>query len=149
MPAASYRKRDPLNRRVSTNLDGKLRAAFLARASAAGMSDARYLRHLIEQDAGVASPTEKLRRRTESRIARDNLAHEVNVLGLHFRKIGTNINQMVKQAQLAWQDQKISDSQRLDTARKSATSLAYRHAPTNGWGSASVQDGRDIFFQPA
>ncbi len=62
------------------------------------MSDARYLRHLIEKDIGVASPTEKLKRRTESRVARDNLAHEVNVLGLHFRKLGTNVNQLAKQA---------------------------------------------------
>lgn len=98
MPAASYRKSNPLNRRVSTNLDGKLHAALVARAEAVRMSDARYLRHLVEKDLGVASPTEKLKRRTEARIAQDKLAHEVNVLGLHFRKIGTNINQLAKQA---------------------------------------------------
>lgn len=98
MPAASFRKVNPLNRRVSSNLDAKLYATFVARAASAGMSDASYLRHLIEKDAGEVSPTKQLKRRTESRIARDNLAHEVNALGLQFKKVGTNINQLAKHA---------------------------------------------------
>jgi hypothetical protein len=98
MPAKATRKSNPLNLRISTNVDLKLRKAFLDRAAGAGMSDARYLRYLIEADAGLASPTKSIKRRTEGRVAQDNLAHEVHQVGLHIRKVGTNVNQLSKQA---------------------------------------------------
>lgn len=98
MPARGTRKASPLAHRISTNVDSKLHQAFLARASSTSMSDARYLRHLIEQDVGVASATPSVRRRTLQRQQMDALAHEVNMLGVQLRKVGTNVNQLAKQA---------------------------------------------------
>lgn len=98
MPAKDTRKDNPLERRVSTNLDEGLHQAFLERAKSAGMSDARYLRHLIETDVGAASTRSEPRRRSMQRMQLDSLAHEVNEVGLHIRKVGVNVNQLAKQA---------------------------------------------------
>lgn len=97
MPAKDTRKANPLEHRLSTNVDEALHAAFLERAKAAGLSDASYLRHLIAVDAGAASAAD-LKRRNLKRVSLDNLAHEVNQVGLHIRKVGVNVNQLAKQA---------------------------------------------------
>jgi hypothetical protein len=97
MPAKDTRKANPLEHRLSTNVDDALHAAFLKRAEAVGLSDASYLRHLIALDVGAAS-AEDLKRRNLKRVGMDNLAHEVNQVGLHIRKVGVNVNQLAKQA---------------------------------------------------
>lgn len=98
MPARGTRKSNPLTHRLSTNVDGKLLSAFHARAVATNMSDAQYLRHLIETDTAVTQQTPMLRRRSQQRMQLDGLAHEVNRLGIDVRKVGVNINQLAKQA---------------------------------------------------
>ena len=98
MPAKAMRNVDPLINRLSTNVDRELLQAFRQRALLAGQTDARYLRHLIAEDAGKAVATPPLKRRQMQRVQLDALAHEVNQLGLQFRKIGVNVNQLAKQA---------------------------------------------------
>jgi hypothetical protein len=98
MPAKGTRKTAPLRHRLSTNVDAKLQQTFLSRAAAAGMSDAHYLRHLIEADAGINAATPLIRRRNLKRQQLDTLAHEVNMVGVQLRKVGVNLNQLAKQA---------------------------------------------------
>lgn len=98
MPAKGTRKSAPLRHRLSTNVDGKLQQAFLSRASSAGMSDAQYLRQLIESDASVGGAAKLIRRRNQKRLQLDGLAHEVNLVGVQLRKLGVNVNQLAKQA---------------------------------------------------
>lgn len=98
MPAKETRKANPLANRLSTNVDQKVFKAFRDKAVAAGMTDARYLRQLIEADAGLASAMPAMKRRQMQRMQFDALAHEINQVGLHARKIGVNVNQLAKQA---------------------------------------------------
>lgn len=98
MPAKATRKLYPLANRLSTNVDQKVLEAFREKAVAAGLSDARYLRQLIEADVGSAVAAPALKRRQMQQMHSDALAHEINQVGLLLRKVGVNVNQLAKQA---------------------------------------------------
>lgn len=99
MPAKATRKANPLTCRVSTNLDQKLMQSFRIQAEVSGLSDAMYLRRLVENDVGVVrQATPALKRAQLQRAQKDALAHEINLAGLHIRKLGVNVNQLAKQA---------------------------------------------------
>lgn len=98
MPAKATFKVNPLENRLSTNVDQTLLSSFREKAVAAGLSDARYLRQLIEADAGAGVSTPTLKRRQLQQAQADALAHEINQVGLQLRKVGVNVNQLAKQA---------------------------------------------------
>ena len=94
MPPKGFVKPEPVDRRLKVGLRASDYDRVSARAADAGMTVAAYVRHLVAMDLGQASAPAKPRtdRRTMELLA------EVHMLAMQVKKIGTNVNQMARQA---------------------------------------------------
>lgn len=87
-PTRRPRKRDKL----TLPPDLKLRVA--AEAEAQGMAKATFMVQAIETAVGVARPTPRRKRK----ITDDKLIHALHAVAIQIKKLGTNVNQLAKQA---------------------------------------------------
>jgi hypothetical protein len=93
MPAKGSRKPDRLSRRKKVQVSCALEAAIRERAVAAGMSEARWMRLVLEAAVGLGDGPTK---RAVPLNAR--LLAAFNDCWVQLRKLGTNVNQLAHQA---------------------------------------------------
>jgi hypothetical protein len=96
MPAKGTRKRNPLDHLVKTRLTSDQADALVELAKSCQMTQARYVRQLIEGALNGALQYPKPRRRDFRE--REHLARAINALGLQAKKLGNNVNQLARQA---------------------------------------------------
>jgi len=93
MPARGSRKSELLSRRKKVQVSVALEAEIRARATAAGMSEARWMRTVL---AAAAGRGEMPRRKAVS--VDDRLLAAINQCWVQLKKLGTNVNQLAHQA---------------------------------------------------
>jgi hypothetical protein len=93
MPAKGSRKPDALSRRKKVQVSCALEAEIRKRAAAAGMSEARWMRTVLEAAVGINKPPPR-------RIipTGDEMLAALNDCWRQLKKLGTNINQLARQA---------------------------------------------------
>ncbi|MFO0734203.1 MAG: plasmid mobilization relaxosome protein MobC [Nitrospiraceae bacterium] len=93
MPAKGFTKPEPLSTRIKVGLSDDVAGRLDAKAAAASMTVARYVRSLIEHDLGD--------RQSKPTVARNHatmlLLAEVHTLAMQIKKLGTNVNQIAHQ----------------------------------------------------
>lgn len=94
MPAKGHVKADRLTHREKVSVTPALSAKLAEKAKACGMTKSRFMRHVLEVAVGERDDRPRARRNVRS----DNLSHEVHNLAMHIKKLGTNINQLARQA---------------------------------------------------
>jgi trehalose-6-phosphate synthase len=93
MPAKGHVKSGKL-RQKKVGVPDSLDEAIVRAAKACGMTESRFMRHVLMQAVGQVP---NLPRPKKHRVD-DKLLHNANQLLAHLSKIGVNVNQMAKQA---------------------------------------------------
>lgn len=83
-----------INRRKKVSVPPALDQKIKQRAKDCGMPESKWMRGVLEVAVGDAG---KLPARKRVKDA-DRLAHDINQVGVQLRRLGTNINQLAKQA---------------------------------------------------
>ncbi|MDX2264114.1 MAG: plasmid mobilization relaxosome protein MobC [Hyphomicrobiales bacterium] len=95
MPAPGHRKPDSLCRRIRVQLSDVEQRRLAAAAKDAGVSQSAYVRALIASaTTGAKHPTPPRSKRTAEKLE----IAEVHQLAMQVKRLGTNVNQMAKQA---------------------------------------------------
>ena len=93
MPARGHLKSDPVDHRIRVQLTAAQAARLAELANAASMSQSEYMRSLLDSAAGVATPP-KAKRQSGAMLQ----LVEIHELAMQVKKLGTNINQLARQA---------------------------------------------------
>ena len=94
MPVKGYRKPERMDRRVKAAFTHAEALDLADKAKACGLTQAKYLRALALAAAGDNTKAPKRKRSIQT----NKLSHDVHLLGMQVKKLGTNINQLAKQA---------------------------------------------------
>ena len=98
MPNEGYRKPDPLTQRVKVQFSKAQEDAIAQKADENGLTVAGYIRAVVLADmetsttAGAAGPRQARKHATMLEVA------ELHALAMQVKKLGTNVNQLAKQA---------------------------------------------------
>jgi Bacterial mobilisation protein (MobC) len=94
MPAKGHQKSDPVDKRIRVQLT-VAQAAQLARlADDARVSQSEYMRSLLDSANGAVVKVPKPKRQSGTMLQ----LVEIHELAMQVRKLGTNINQLARQA---------------------------------------------------
>lgn len=97
MPSRGFLKPDPLERRVKVQFTATQEQALHVKADGLGMTIAAYVRQLVLADlepGTVKAPSDQKSRQRSTML----LAAELHALAMQVKKLGTNVNQLSKQA---------------------------------------------------
>ena len=94
MPVKGYRKPERIDRRVKAAFTHAEALDLAEKAKACGLTQAKYLRALALAAAGDKSKAPKRKRSLDA----NRLSHDIHLLGMQVKKLGTNVNQLAKQA---------------------------------------------------
>lgn len=94
MPAKGYRKPKRMDRRVKAAFTHAEALDLAETAKACGLTQAKYMRALVLAAAGDKTKAPKRKRAVHA----GKLSDDIHLLGIQVKKLGTNINQLAKQA---------------------------------------------------
>lgn len=93
MPARGHLKTDPVDHRIRVQLTAALAARLAELAANAGVSQSEYMRNLLDS-AATGAPLLKQKRQSGTMLQ----LVEIHELAMQVKKLGTNINQLARQA---------------------------------------------------
>jgi glycerol kinase len=94
MPSLSKPTRAARPKRKKVSVSAELDARIKALAVDCGMTESKWMRQVLEHAAGAPVKKPQRKRRRDA----DLLAHGLNSVGLQLKRLGTNLNQLAKQA---------------------------------------------------
>ena len=94
MPARGHQKTDPVDRRIRVQLTAAQAERLARLAAGAGVSQSEFMRSLLNSASGVSSKVPKTRRQSGTMLQ----LVEIHELAMQVKKLGTNINQIARQA---------------------------------------------------
>ena len=94
MPAKGHVKPDRLTRRIKPAFTHAEALALAADAKACGMTNAKFVRALVLSARGDATHKPRRKRNRDT----NKLADEIHLLAMQVKRLGTNVNQIAKQA---------------------------------------------------
>ncbi len=94
MPARSYQKPDPVDRRIRVQLTDAQAEKLASLADDAGISQSEYMRTLLDSAGNGAVQEPKSKRASPAMLK----LVEIHELAMQVKKLGTKINQLARQA---------------------------------------------------
>jgi hypothetical protein len=97
MPARGHLKSDPVDHRIRVQLTAAQAERLAQLADAAGISQSEYMRSLLDSAAGGSANPPKPKRQSGTMLQ----LVEIHELAMQVKKLGTNVNQLARQANTA------------------------------------------------
>jgi hypothetical protein len=94
MPARGHQKSDPVDHRIRVQLTAVQASRLAELADVAGVSQSEFMRSLLDSATGAAVKAPKPRRESGTMLQ----LVEIHELAMQVKKLGTNVNQLAKQA---------------------------------------------------